>query len=87
MTSIIESLLAAFKDFHWLVSIDTLLIFFVNYLMFHAAGRVKISWWLLLLGGLLSVVFDSLLLVDSNFILILSFYFVLVITNVQTCHG
>ena len=47
MTSIIESLLAAFKDFHWLVSIDTLLIFFVNYLMFHAAGRVKISWWLL----------------------------------------
>ena len=46
MTSIIESLLAAFKDFHWLVSIDTLLIFFVNYLMFHAAGRVKISWWL-----------------------------------------
>lgn len=50
MTSIIESLLAAFKDFHWLVSIDTLLIFFVNYLMFHAAGRVKISWWLLLLG-------------------------------------
>ena len=59
MTSIIESLLAAFKDFHWLVSIDTLLIFFVNYLMFHAAGRVKISWWLLLLGGLLSRCFDS----------------------------
>ena len=29
MTSIIESLLAAFKDFHWLVSIDTLLIFLV----------------------------------------------------------
>ena len=42
MTSIIESLFAVFKDFHWLVSIDTLLIFFVNYLMFHAAGRVKI---------------------------------------------
>ena len=84
MTSIIESLLAVFKDFHWLVSIDTLLIFFVNYLMFHAAGRVKISWWLLLLGGLLSVVF---FLWDSNFYLILSFYFVLVITNVQTCHG
>ena len=51
MTSIIESLLAVFKDFHWLVSIDTLLIFFVNYLMFHAAGRVKISWWLLLLSS------------------------------------
>lgn len=47
MTSIIESLLAVLKDFHWLVSIDMLLIFFVNYLMFHAAGRVKISWWLL----------------------------------------
>ena len=41
MTSIIESLLAVFKDFHWLVSIDSLLIFFVNYLMFHAAGRVS----------------------------------------------
>ena len=39
MTFIIESLFAVFKDFHWLVSIDTLLIFFVNYLMFHAAGR------------------------------------------------
>lgn len=60
MTSIIESLLAVFKDFHWLVSIDMLLIFFVNYLMFHAAGRVKISWWLLLLGGLLSVVLTPL---------------------------
>ena len=87
MTSIIESLLAVFKDFHWLVSIDTLLIFFVNYLMFHAAGRVKISWWLLLLGGLLSVVLTPFFLWDSNFYLILSFYFVLVITNVQTCHG
>lgn len=61
MTSIIESLFAVFKDFHWLVSIDTLLIFFVNYLMFHAAGRVKISWRLLLLGGLLSVVLTPLL--------------------------
>ena len=58
MTFIIESLFAVFKDFHWLVSIDTLLIFFVNYLMFHAAGRVKISWRLLLLGGLVSC-FDS----------------------------
>lgn len=87
MTSIIESLFAVFKDFHWLVSIDTLLIFFVNYLMFHAAGRVKISWRLLLLGGLLSVVLTPLLPMGSNFYLILSYYFVLVITNVQTCHG
>ena len=69
MTSIIESLLAAFKDFHWLVSIDTLLIFFVNYLMFHAAGRVKISWWLLLLGGLLSVVLTPLLPMGFKFLL------------------
>ena len=69
MTSIIESLLAAFKDFHWLVSIDTLLIFFVNYLMFHAAGRVKISWWLLLLGGLLSVVVTPLLPMGFKFLL------------------
>ena len=69
MTSIIESLLAAFKDFHWLVSIDTLLIFFVNYLMFHAAGRVKISWRLLLLGGLLSVVLTPLLPMGFKFLL------------------
>lgn len=69
MTSIIESLLAVFKDFHWLVSIDMLLIFFVNYLMFHAAGRVKISWWLLLLGGLLSVVLTPLLPMGFKFLL------------------
>lgn len=69
MTSIIESLLAVFKDFHWLVSIDTLLIFFVNYLMFHAAGRVKISWRLLLLGGLLSVVLTPLLPMGFKFLL------------------
>ena len=69
MTSIIESLLAVFKDFHWLVSIDTLLVFFVNYLMFHAAGRVKISWWLLLLGGLLSVVLIPLLPMGFKFLL------------------
>ena len=69
MTFIIESLFAVFKDFHWLVSIDTLLIFFVNYLMFHAAGRVKISWWLLLLGGLLSVVVTPLLPMGFKFLL------------------
>ena len=69
MTSIIESLLAVFKDFHWLVSIDTVLIFFVNYLMFYAAGRVKISWWLLLLGGLLSVVLTPLLPMGFKFLL------------------
>ena len=69
MTSIIESLFAVFKDFHWLVSIDTLLIFFVNYLMFHAAGRVKISWRLLLLGGLLSVVLTHLLPMGFKFLL------------------
>lgn len=69
MTSIIESLFAVFKDFHWLVSIDTLLIFFVNYLMFHAAGRVKISWRLLLLGGLLSVVLIPLLPMGFKFLL------------------
>ena len=69
MTSIIESLLAAFKDFHWLVSIDMLLVFFVNYLMFHAAGRVKISWRLLLLGGLLSVVLTPLLPMGFKFLL------------------
>ena len=69
MTSIIESLLDAFKDFHWLVSIYTLLILFVNYLMFHAAGRVKISWWLLLLGGLLSVVLTPLLPMGFKFLL------------------
>ena len=69
MTSIIESLLAVFKDFHWLVSIDMLLIFFVNYLMFHAACRVKISWWLLLLGGLLSVVLTPLLPMGFKFLL------------------
>ena len=69
MTSIIESLFAVFKDFHWLVSIDTVLIFFVNYLMFHAAGRVKISWRLLLLGGLLSVVLTPLLPMGFKFLL------------------
>ena len=69
MTSIIESLFAVFKDFHWLVSIDTLLIFFVNYLMFHAAGRVKISWRILLLGGLLSVVLTPLLPMGFKFLL------------------
>ena len=69
MTFIIESLFAVFKDFHWLVSIDTLLIFFVNYLMFHAAGRVKISWRLLLLGGLLSVVVTPLLPMGFKFLL------------------
>ena len=69
MTSIIESLFAVFKDFHWLVSIDTLLIFFVNYLMFHAAGRVKISWRLLLLGGLLSLVLTPLLPMGFKFLL------------------
>ena len=69
MTSIIESLLAVFKDFHWLVSIDMLLVFFVNYLMFHAAGRVKISWRLLLLGGLLSVVLTPLLPMGFKFLL------------------
>lgn len=69
MTSIIESLFAVFKDFHWLVSIDTLLIFFVNYLMFHAAGRVKISWRQLLLGGLLSVVLTPLLPMGFKFLL------------------
>lgn len=69
MTSIIESLFAVFKDFHWLVSIDTLLVFFVNYLMFHAAGRVKISWRLLLLGGLLSVVLTPLLPMGFKFLL------------------
>ena len=69
MTFFIESLFAVFKDFHWLVSIDTLLIFFVNYLMFHAAGRVKISWWLLLLGGLLSVVLTPLLPMGFKFLL------------------
>ena len=69
MSFIIESLFAVFKDFHWLVSIDTLLIFFVNYLMFHAAGRVKISWRLLLLGGLLSVVLTPLLPMGFKFLL------------------
>lgn len=69
MTFIIESLFAVFKDFHWLVSIDTLLIFFVNYLMFHAAGRVKIPWRLLLLGGLLSVVLTPLLPMGFKFLL------------------
>lgn len=69
MTFIIELLFAVFKDFHWLISIDTLLIFFVNYLMFHAAGRVKISWRLLLLGGLLSVVLTSLLPMGFKFLL------------------
>ena len=69
MTFIIESLFAVFKDFHWLVSIDMLLIFFVNYLMFHAAGRVKISWRLLLLGGLLSVVLTPLLPMGFKFLL------------------
>ena len=69
MTFIIESLFAVFKDFHWLVSIDKLLIFFVNYLMFHAAGRVKISWRLLLLGGLLSVVLTPLLPMGFKFLL------------------
>lgn len=69
MTFIIESLFAVFKDFHWLVSIDTVLIFFVNYLMFHAAGRVKISWRLLLLGGLLSVVLTPLLPMGFKFLL------------------
>ena len=69
MTFIIESLFAVFKDFHWLVSIDTLLIFFVNYLMFHAAGRVKISWRILLLGGLLSVVLTPLLPMGFKFLL------------------
>ena len=69
MTFIIELLFAVFKDFHWLVSIDTLLIFFVNYLMFHAAGRVKISWRLLLLGGLLSVVLTPLLPMGFKFLL------------------
>ena len=69
MTFIIESLFAVFKDFHWLVSIDTLLIFFVNYLMFHVAGRVKISWRLLLLGGLLSVVLTPLLPMGFKFLL------------------
>ena len=69
MTFIIESLFAVFKDFHCLVSIDTLLIFFVNYLMFHAAGRVKISWRLLLLGGLLSVVLTPLLPMGFKFLL------------------
>lgn len=69
MTSIIESLFAVFKDFHWLVSIDMLLVFFVNYLMFHAAGRVKISWRLLLLGGLLSVVLTPLLPMGFKFLL------------------
>ena len=69
MTFIIESLFAVFIDFHWLVSIDTLLIFFVNYLMFHAAGRVKISWRLLLLGGLLSVVLTPLLPMGFKFLL------------------
>lgn len=69
MTFIIESLFAVFKDFHWLVSIDTLLIFFINYLMFHAAGRVKISWRLLLLGGLLSVVLTPLLPMGFKFLL------------------
>ena len=69
MTFIIESLFAVFKDFHWLVSIDMLLVFFVNYLMFHAAGRVKISWWLLLLGGLLSVVLTPLLPMGFKFLL------------------
>ncbi len=59
MTSIIESLLAVFKDFHWLVSIDMLLVFFVNYLMFHAAGRVKISWWLLFIRWPFISCFDS----------------------------
>ena len=69
MTFIIESLFAVFKDFHWLVSIDTLLIFFVNYLMFHAAGRVKISWRRLLLGGHLSVVLTPLLPMGFKFLL------------------
>lgn len=69
MTFIIESLFAVFKDFHWLISIDTLLIFLVNYLMFHAAGRVKISWRLLLLGGLLSVVLTPLLPMGFKFLL------------------
>ena len=69
MTFIIESLFAVFKDFHWLVSIETILIFFVNYLMFHAAGRVKISWRLLLLGGLLSVVLTPLLPMGFKFLL------------------
>ena len=53
MTSIIESLFAVFK----------------NYLMFHAAGRVKISWRLLLLGGLLSVVLTPLLPMGFKFLL------------------
>ena len=56
MTSIVEGLLAVLKDLQWLIVIDTLLVFLVNYLMFNAAGRVKVSWRLLLVGGLISVV-------------------------------
>ncbi len=59
MTFIIESLFAVFKDFHWLVS-DTLLIFFVNYLMFHALGS-RFLGATFLLGGLCPVVLAPLL--------------------------
>lgn len=69
MISVIETLSAAFKDFQWLTSLDMLLIFFVNYLMFSAAGRVKISWWLLLAGGLFSVILTPILPMGFKFLL------------------
>ena len=69
MTSIVEWLLAVLKDFHWLTFIDTLLVFLVNYLMFNAAGRVKVSWRLLLVGGLISVVLTPILPIGFKFLL------------------
>ena len=59
MTFIVEWLLAVLKDLQWLTFIDTLLVFLVNYLMFNAAGRVKVSWRLLLVGGLISSCSDT----------------------------
>ena len=69
MTSIVEGLLAVLKDLQWLIVIDTLLVFLVNYLMFNAAGRVKVSWRLLLVGGLISVVLTPILPIGFKFLL------------------
>ena len=69
MTFIVEWLLAVLKDLQWLTFIDTLLVFLVNYLMFNAAGRVKVSWRLLLVGGLISVVLTPILPIGFKFLL------------------
>lgn len=69
MTFIVEWLLAVLKDLQWLIVIDTLLIFLVNYLMFNAAGRVKVSWRLLLVGGLISVILTPILPIGFKFLL------------------